>query len=66
MNYGECFNAGVVYSVFPEILNGLRLSEVSSARLQRKTLLSTQQVLQENSFAITPESAGLAEMGLVR
>lgn len=65
MNYGECFNAGVVYSVFPEILNGLSLSEVSSARLQRKTLLSTQQVLQENSFAITPESAGLAEIDCV-
>ena len=65
MNYRECFNAGVVYSVFPEILNGASLSEVASARLQRNTLLNAQEVLQENWFTITPDSAGLAEIDCV-
>ncbi len=61
----NCFNAGVVYGSFPEILEGLPLSQVAANRDTRSKFLEIQASRNESWTSVTLESLQAAEIKCV-
>jgi len=60
-----CFNSGIVYSSFPEVLEGLSLAEVSKQRDVRSNFLAAQSKIGESWSTLSSESLGLAQIDCV-
>ncbi len=61
----SCFNAGVVYSEFPRILEGMPYSEIKSSTELRSTFLKVQRGLKEEWTTISFESISAAKIKCV-
>jgi hypothetical protein len=64
-NINGCFNSGIVYSSFPEVLEGLSLAEVSKQRDVRSNFLAVQSKIGESWSTLSSESLRLAQIDCV-
>jgi hypothetical protein len=64
-NINGCFNSGIVYSSFPEVLEGLSLAEVSKQREVRSNFLAAQSKIGESWSTLSSESLKLAQIDCV-
>ena len=61
----DCFNTGIVYSSFPEVLEGLSLANVSKQRNIRTDFLASQLKLGESWATVSSESLRLSQIECV-
>lgn len=64
-NLSSCLNTGVVYSVFPEIINNMSLKYVFEARNIRERFLYNQEKLGENQWSVSLESLKMSKINCV-